>query len=107
MKKQITLITVLVIGLGIICGIAIAQDKTTIQKAAVTAPAAGENMVEIKGIIKSSESGVILYDGKENYLLKGNEVLEDMVGKIVEVNGTVEKDGTNSVLLVNQVVQVN
>ncbi len=108
MKTRITLIAVLIIGLAGFGTLSFATEKKTTGIAKVSAPT---NMVvtqiEVKGLVKQTKAGLFLYDGNETYLLKGEKILETLVGRLVKINGELQKSENGSAILVKTALKVN
>jgi len=107
MKTKFTLIAVLVISLSGTCNMAFAKEQKTQDKTVTTVAMKAENTVAVKGIVKQTQSGLSLYDGQQTYILKGNMPLVGMIGKIVQVDGSIQKTEKDSILIVKQIIETN
>ncbi|WP_022666092.1 hypothetical protein [Desulfospira joergensenii] len=48
--------------------------------------------LEIQGVLETSDAGLTLFDGEKNHLLKTELNLEEMLGEIVQVSGSLKRD---------------
>ncbi|MCG8634074.1 MAG: hypothetical protein MI863_09620 [Desulfobacterales bacterium] len=107
MKTKMTLIAVLIIGFAGMGFMALAAEQKTTGDA--EAPAA---VIQVRGVMEKSETGLALFDGNQTYGLKGCENIkgvkvEDMVGKLVKVSGDLEKTDKGAFINVKEVAAAN
>ncbi|MCP4718778.1 MAG: hypothetical protein GY860_04900 [Desulfobacteraceae bacterium] len=108
MKTKITLIAVLIIGLIGMGNPAFATEKKTKEAAPVAADTTMQStQIEVKGIVKKTESGISLFDGNKTYLLEGDLVHENMIGNLVKVNGDLQKKENGATIIVEKAIRVN
>ncbi len=113
MKTKITLIAVLIIGFVGMGFMAFATEQEASKDAAATAgqdveaPAA---LIQVRGVMERSETGLALFDGNDTYELKGCEnvkKVEDMIGKLVKISGDLEKNDKGTFINVKEVAVAN
>ena len=122
MKNLIT--STIAIGIISIAALAIAsgtQKQKTENPApakAIETPAPAEvaaGPIKVRGVMKKSEEGLSLFDGKKTYQLAGfseikgmnADAIEKMVGKLVSISGDLEKRGASARIMVKEVLVVN
>lgn len=110
MKVKVVLIALITIGIIGFIGagsMVVASEKNT-EKNVVTGTStivAAQETAVFKGIVKKTESGIVLVGEKETYALEG-EGLEELLGRNVEITGTLVKGDTINTIIVIQAESV-
>lgn len=108
MKTKTILIAVLIVGLIGVGTMAWASEQKNEPAKQVTADASMDvTPIEVKGMMKQTESGLLLFDGKETYLLKCDKALENLIGKLVTISGDLQKDENGSAIVVKKAMVAN
>ena len=109
MKMKRSLMTVVMIGIIGLFNLCFAAGSATTDPAKQlpekTEAKAGH--VEVKGVIKQTDSGLQLFDGRQTYLLKGKKPLKALVGKLVKVSGDLKKTQAGDVIHVEKATATN
>lgn len=58
--------------------------------------------IEVRGVVKKTEAGLVLFDGKKTYLLKGDDVLDSLAGKLVDISGDLQAGEKGPAILVKK-----
>ncbi len=113
MKTKMTLIAVLIIGFTGMGIMAFATEQKVDKKAAATQDVeAASALIQVRGVMEKSKTGLALFDGNDTYQLKGCEnvkgvKVEDMVGKLVKISGDLEKSDKGAFINVKEVAVAN
>ena len=57
--------------------------------------------IEIQGVLETSDAGLTLFDGEKTYLLEADRDMNEMLGEVVLVNGSLRRDGHGVFIHVN------
>ncbi len=113
MKTKMTLIAVLIIGFVGMGFMAFATEQKADKDAAVkTTQEVPAALIQVRGVMERSETGLALFDGNDTYELKGCENIkdvkvEDMIGKLVKISGDLEKNDKGAFINVKEVAVAN
>ncbi len=109
-----TLIAVLIIGFTGMGFMAIAaEQKASKETAATTAKSVdAAALIQVRGVMERSETGLALFDGNDTYQLKGCEnvkgvKVEEMIGKVVKISREIEKNDKGAFINVKEVAVAN
>ncbi len=115
MKTKMTLIAVLIIGFVGMGFMAFATEQKASKDATAKATQdveAAAALIQVRGVMERSETGLALFDGNDTYQLKGCEnvkgvKVEDMIGKLVKISGDLEKNDKGAFINVKEVAVAN
>ena len=108
MRIKTTLIAVLIIGLIGMGNTVFATEKKTNKATPVSSDITLEaTKIEVKGMVKQTESGLSLFDGNRLYLLEGDIVDEKMIGNLVKVSGDLQTKEDQATIIVEKAIKVN
>lgn len=63
--------------------------------------------IEVRGVVKKTEAGLALFDGRKTYLLKGDDALESLAGKLVNISGDLQVGEKGPAILVKKAMVAN
>lgn len=106
MKTIITLTAALIMALVGICNpvFASGSGKSEPVKQVQAEEQLKAAAVEIKGIVKKTDTGLSLYDGAKSYVLRGDQLPESLIGKIVIVHGDLMTTQNGNAIVVKKVM---